>query len=99
MAGFSSTNEKKIDQAFYDFLRAFGISRQYDEFRLKKEWENVVGKSISRQTLSLRIEQDVLYVKLSSPALRQELTYARSRLLAALNNAVGKEVISSIIIN
>lgn len=99
MEGFSSTNEKKINQTFYELLRAYGISRQYDEFRLKKEWENVVGKSISRQTLSLRIEQDVLYVKLSSPALRQELTYARSRLLTALNKAVGKEVINSIVIN
>lgn len=97
MAGFSKNNEKKIDQVFYELLRAYGISRKYDEHLMKKEWENVIGQTIARQTLSLKIDKDILYVGLNSPALRQELGYARSSIIEALNNAVGKDLIRDIV--
>ncbi len=97
MGGFSKNNEKKINQVFYELLRAYGISRKYDEHRLKGEWETVVGKTISQQTLSLSIDKEILYVRLNSPSLRQELGYSRSTLIESLNNAVGKELISEIV--
>lgn len=99
MSEFSRTNEKKISQVFHELLRAYGISRQYDEYRLKSEWENVVGKSIAEQTLSLVIEKEVLFVKLKSPSLRQELAYTKTRLMHALNKSVGKELIREIVFN
>ena len=97
MAGFSKNKEKKIDQAFQELLRAYGISRKYDEYRLKNEWENSVGKTIALQTKSIIIDKEVLYVRLNSPALRQELGYAKSSLLDKLNAAVGKELIRDIV--
>lgn len=97
MAGFSKNNEKKIDQAFQEFLRAYGISRKYDEHRLKNEWENVVGKTIAFQTQSIVIDKEIMYVRLKSPVLRQELGYAKSSLLDKLNAAVGKELIRDIV--
>jgi len=97
MAGFSKNNEKKIDQVFYELLRAYGISRKYDEHRLKNEWENVVGQTIARQTLSLSIDKEIMYVRLNSPALRQELSYARNSIVESLNDAVGKDLISNIV--
>jgi len=97
MAGFSKNNEKKIDQVFYELLRAYGISRKYDEHKMKNEWENVTGQTIARQTISLNIDKDILYVGLKSAALRQELAYARSSIVEALNKAVGKELIRDIV--
>ncbi len=97
MAGFSKNNEKKIDQVFYELLRVYGISRKYDEYRLKSEWENVVGKTIASQTKSLNIDKETLYVHMNSPALRQDLSYARMDLLSTLNKAVGKELIRDIV--
>ena len=97
MAGFSKNNEKKINQVFLELLRSYGISRKFDEYRLKKEWEHIVGQTIAMQTKSLSIDKDCLYVRMNSPALRQELGYAKSDLLNSLNNAVGKELISEIV--
>lgn len=97
MAGFSKNNEKKIDQVFYELLRAYGISRKYDEHLLKNEWKNVVGQTIAQQTDALNIDKETLYVHMKSPSLRQELSYARTDLLASLNKAVGKELIRDIV--
>lgn len=97
MAGFSKNNEKKIDQVFYDLLRAYGISRKYEEHLLKKEWENVVGQTIARQTQSLVIDKDIMYVQLKAAALREELGYSKGKLKEALNNAVGKDILRDIV--
>ncbi|MBN2236391.1 MAG: DUF721 domain-containing protein [Bacteroidales bacterium] len=97
MAGFSNTNEKKIEQVFYELLRFYGISRKYDEHRLKGEWGNVVGMNVAQQTQSLHIDKEVLYVKLHSASLRHELSFTKSGLILALNNAVGKKLIHDIV--
>ncbi len=97
MAGFSKNNEKKIDQVFYELLRAYGISRKYDEHRMKMEWENVVGQTIARQTISLNIDKDILYVHLNSPSLRQEMGYAKSHIVEMLNQIIGKVLIRDIV--
>lgn len=97
MAGFSKNNEKKIDQVFYDLLRAYGISRKYEEHLMKKEWANIVGESIAIQTQSLVIDKEILFVQMKSPSLRQELSYAKGKLLDKLNNSVGKTLIRDII--
>ncbi|MDA3907090.1 MAG: DUF721 domain-containing protein [Bacteroidales bacterium] len=97
MVEFSKNNEKKIDQVFHDLLRAYGISRKYDEHRMKNEWENVVGQTIAKQTKSLIIDKEIIYVRLNSPALRQEMGYSKSSLIKSLNKAVGKELINDIV--
>ncbi|MCD6179576.1 MAG: DUF721 domain-containing protein [Bacteroidales bacterium] len=97
MGGFRKNDEKKIDEVFHELLRAYGISRKYDEHRLKSEWENIVGKTIAHQTLSLVIDKEIMYVRLKSPALRQELSYSKGKLVDKLNGIVGKDLIRDII--
>ena len=51
---------------------------------------------IARDTTHLYIKHKTLYVKLNSPALREELGYAKSKLIKSLNKAAGVEVIEDI---
>jgi predicted nucleic acid-binding Zn ribbon protein len=97
MGEFSKNNEKKINQVFYELLRSYGISRKYEEYKLKSEWPNVVGKTIAKQTLALKIEKEILYVKLNSAALRQNLSYARFDLIEKLNASVSSDLIKDIV--
>ena len=97
MAEFSKNNEKKINQVFQELLRTYGISRKYDEHLLKNELEHVVGQTIAIQTKSLSIDKEIMYVRMNSPALRQELGYSKSKLIESLNKAVGKELINDIV--
>jgi hypothetical protein len=57
----------------------------------------VVGPTIKKKTLDLHVEKQVLFVKLDSDALRQELSYAKSLIIKNLNQEVGKEVIKDVV--
>ena len=70
-----------------------------DELKVINSWKKVVGPFIASHTIDLAIRNHVLYVRVDSDALRSELSYSRSLLLKNLNDLVGKDVISEIVLN
>ena len=78
------------------YLREEGLETPLLQHRLLDAWDDVVGKMVARYTLEKRIQNQTLYVKISNPALRQDLSMMRSQLVQRLNGAVGSMVISDI---
>lgn len=70
-----------------------------DELKVINSWKKVVGPFIASHTIDLAIRNHVLYVRVDSDALRSELSYSKSLLLKNLNDLVGKEVISEIVLS
>ena len=68
-----------------------------NEQRLLDSWETVLGPTIMSYTRDLYIRNQVLYVHLTSAALRQELMMGRELLVRNLNQKVGATVITNII--
>jgi len=91
-------NTETITDVVYQYLRQSGLEMPLNEYRLIQAWNEVLGKTISRYTQDLRIHNMVLYATISSAALRNELQMRRSYLVEALNNHVGAQVISQIVL-
>jgi predicted nucleic acid-binding Zn ribbon protein len=70
-----------------------------DELKVINSWKKVVGPFIASHTIDLAIRNHVLYVRVDSDALRSELSYSKSLLIKNLNDLVGKEVISEIVLS
>lgn len=85
-------------RAFMDaYFEAMGLKEQINQARVKLQWKTTMGPVITRKTTQLSIKNKVLYVSLSSPALRKELLYQREKLVAMLNQSVGDTVIEDIV--
>lgn len=67
-----------------------------NQMRLIAAWDEVVGQGIARYTLNKFIRNQTLFVQISSPALRAELSMRRTALIAALNEKVSAFVIAEI---
>lgn len=91
------SNDKQLKEVIKDMLNTYKLNDGINEAKLIGSWENVVGKMIANHTEKIRISNSKLYIKLDSPALKNELIYARSKLLASLNEAVGNNIIKEII--
>ena len=64
--------------------------------RLVEAWPEVAGPAITQYTLNTYILNQTLYVHLSVPALRADLSMQRQELVSRLNAHVGSQVISDI---
>ena len=90
------SNEILLKDALAAFLKDNNLESKLQETRVINAWEEVVGKLITRHTDQLQIKDRVLYVKVDSAALREELSYQRSKLVKDLNKAADVEAIDDI---
>ena len=70
-----------------------------DEIKVVNSWPKVVGPFIASHNIDLSIKNHVLFVRVDSDALRNELNYSKSLLLKNLNGLVGKEILNEIVLN
>ena len=77
-------------------LREQGLETPLQQKRLVESWPMVAGPAIARYTLNTYIYNQTLFVRLSNPALRADLSMRRQELTQKLNAAVGEQVITDI---
>ena len=77
-------------------LREQGLETPLNQKRLVEAWPEVAGSMIARYTLNTYIYNQTLYVRLSNPALRADLSMQRQLFTKKLNDAVGEQVIADI---
>lgn len=77
-------------------LRQQGLEAPLNEFRLIQSWTDVLGPAVERYTRNLFIRNQTLFVQLSSPVLRQELSMQKRELVQRLNLHVQAQVITDI---
>ncbi|MBO7111055.1 MAG: DUF721 domain-containing protein [Bacteroidaceae bacterium] len=92
------TDSEQVGGVIMQYLRDMGLETPLNEHRLIQAWDKVLGPSVSRYTRELRIYNQVLYVTISSAALRNELMMRRTELVSRLNAEAGAQVITQIIL-
>lgn len=85
-----------LDEVLRKFLREEGLEVPLQQKRLIDAWEVVTGNIVSRYTTEKFIRNQTLFVKITNPALRQDLSMMRTQLVKRLNEQVGSFIISDI---
>jgi len=92
------TDSEQVGGVILQYLREYGLETPLNEHRLIQAWDKVLGPSVARYTKELRIYNQVLFVTVSSAALRNELMMRRTELVARLNAQAGAQVITQIVL-
>ena len=90
------TDSEQVGGVILQYLREFGLETPLNEHRLLQAWDKVLGPAVSRYTKELRIYNQVLFVTITSAALRNELMMRRTELVSRLNAEAGAQVITQI---
>ena len=86
-------NVQSVKDIILQALREQGLETPLHQKRLVEAWPEVAGPVIARYTLNTYIYNQTLFVRLSNPALRADLSMRRQELTQKLNAAVGEQVI------
>jgi predicted nucleic acid-binding Zn ribbon protein len=90
-------NQQTIGEAIGELLDRYHLRDRMNEAKVIESWEKVVGAMVAKRTDRLRITKRVLYVRVSSAPLKNELIFARTKLIKALNKEAGAPVIDDIV--
>lgn len=69
-----------------------------NEIRMKDEWEEIVGKTISKYTRNISIFNKTLTIYTDVAPLKQELQLGKPQLVQRINEYFGERVIDEIVI-
>ena len=86
-----------------DLIKEFYVQHKgpdyLNEAKAISLWPKVVGPFIASHTIDLSIKNHILFVRVDSDALRNELSYSKSLLMKNLNELVGKDVVTEIVLS
>ena len=90
---------KSIAEIIEEVLESDGNADQLARQRASFAWSEVVGQGVSRYTSRRYVDKSTLHVYITSAPLKHELSFHRDRIVEAINRAVGKNVITEIVIH
>ena len=97
----SNKSERKSDtssvkDAINEMLDSYKIRGKFDEKKLINSWGTLMGKPISRRTEKIFIKDKILYVKLNSAPLRQELTMSKAKVMEIIHRNINKDLVEDV---
>lgn len=89
---------RRIDTVIREFLGEINIAKKLSEVSVVSQWESLMGKMVSSRTEKIYIKNGTLYLKLKSPALKNELMMMRQAIIERMNESAGEQIVSRIVI-
>ncbi|MEP6261636.1 MAG: DUF721 domain-containing protein [Gillisia sp.] len=88
----------KLSEALQDFVATNKLQGGLDKVNARDVWNQQMGPAIEKYTTSIKLDGNTLYVQLSSSVLREELSYGKEKIVRILNEALGKDLITRIVL-
>jgi predicted nucleic acid-binding Zn ribbon protein len=81
-----------------DMIQEMHIGTKMQEMHIRKYWNREMGIYVTKNTKDIYFKEGILYVKVNSAALKQELFMAREKICKSLNEKIGSDLITEVII-
>ena len=86
---------KSLTDVLQKALRQGGLETPLNQKRLIDAWDTIMGPAITKYTGEKFIKNQTLFVKITNPALRQDLSMMKTQIVKRLNETVGAGLIIS----
>ena len=91
-------NSFLLKDLMQNFIQENNLSKGMQKLKIKETWTKMMGPGIATHTTSVRIQNKTLIIQLSSSVLREELTYGKDKIIKMMNEELGKEVITKLML-
>tara|TARA_B100000886_G_scaffold59041_1_gene36492 strand:+ start:111 stop:404 length:294 start_codon:yes stop_codon:yes gene_type:complete len=86
---------KVIEEVFSQKHIRIGI----DNIKVQDAWKKTMGKNIQKYTYKVVYKKGILYVKLRSSVLKEELKYEKIKVIKLINKELGKRYVKDLVIS
>ena len=89
-------NSQSIGNVLQELLQDDLFCKKLNETKLIESWRKMVGENVQTKMTSIYIKNEILYVTITSPALKSDLRMKTAEYVRELNQEIGCEVIRDI---
>lgn len=92
-----NSEEESINDVVNKLLKAYGLTKNYDEYEATNSFKKIMGAPIVKYTKEIRLKNKRMYIKLTSSVIREELSMGKSKIIKMINEDLGKVVLLDIV--
>ncbi|SDG83240.1 DUF721 domain-containing protein [Psychroflexus sediminis] len=93
-----ANEEKSMKDLMEIFKNKHRLNPGLNKVDVENAWMTQLGPAIKNYTNEIKFRNNTLTVHLSSSALREELSYGKEKIIKTLNESLGRELISKLIL-
>lgn len=93
-----ANEELSMKELMETFKNKHRLNPGLDKVDVENAWMTKLGPAIKNYTNEIKFKNHILTVHLSSSALREELSYGKEKIIKTLNESIGRELISKLIL-
>lgn len=86
-----------LKEAIELFLKVSPIKNQYQANSIVDAWSEIMGQPIAEKTTQIYIKDRVLFVRLNSAPLRNELQMSKAKILQLYTQKFGKDCLKDVV--
>ncbi|MEN8857472.1 MAG: DUF721 domain-containing protein [Flavobacteriaceae bacterium] len=80
------------------FIKENNLSKGMRKIKIEEAWQNLMGQGVTSYTESVQLQNSTLIIRLSSSVLREELSYGKDKIIKMINDEMGEDVVSKIML-
>jgi len=88
-----------IQDLMKDVIKVNKLTKGMRQISVKDAWAKLMGKGIISYTNNVELNGKTLIVNLKSSVLREELSYGKEKIIKMMNEELGEDLISKIILS
>lgn len=87
-----------MGDALKEFMDKSRMKPRLTEVRIQENWEQMMGKTISRYTENIQLVDGKLMITTTVAPLKQELNYSKDKIIRLVNEMLGERLVREVII-
>lgn len=87
-----------IQDLMKDVIKENKLTKGMHQISVKEAWAKLMGNGIVSHTQNIELNGKTLVVNLKSSVLREELSYGKEKIIKMMNEELGNEIITKLIL-
>ena len=87
-----------VKEILNSFFNQKQISQGVFNSKVGIAWKNTAGKQFSKYTKDVYLRKNTLYIKVSNPMLKEEISYSKNKIIELINSELKKDIIEKIVL-
>ncbi|MDA6068524.1 DUF721 domain-containing protein [Flavobacterium sp. AC] len=91
-------NNQTIGAVLQQIIQVNKLGAGMDQIDVKEAWRQLMGNGVNTYTRNVVLKGSTLYVELSSAVLREELSHGKTKIVKMINEELGREVVTDVVL-
>ncbi|MEE9407813.1 MAG: DUF721 domain-containing protein [Polaribacter sp.] len=87
-----------IEDIMKNFIKENNLSKGMQKIKVEETWTEMMGPGVATHTTSVKLQNKTLIIHLNSSVLREELSYGKDKIIKMINEELGDDVITKLML-